>query len=144
MEECKKALSEVNVIINSIPEELRAKISNKLKNTIELERDKEYNPDVNELVIENKMLPETIIILGMIYRDFLCSETERENLKNREKEIIKEKNEENESKYSYEKLFKERETYNSEKIENKEMALIEIKEKWYEKVLKFFRTILRK
>lgn len=144
MEECKKALSEVNVIINSIPEELRAKISNKLKNTIELERDKEYNPDVNELVIENKMLPETIIILGMIYRDFLCSETERENLKNREKEIIKEKNEENESKYSYEKLFKERETHNSEKIENKEMALIEIKEKWYEKVLKFFRTILRK
>lgn len=144
MEECKKALSEVNVIINSIPEELRAKISNKLKNTIELERDKEYNPDVNELVIENKMLPETIIILGMIYRDFLCSETERENLKNREKEIIKEKNEENESKYSYEKLFKERKTNNSEKIENKEMALIEIKEKWYEKVLKFFRTILRK
>lgn len=144
MEECKKALSEVNVIINSIPEELRAKISNKLKNTIELERDKEYNPDVNELVIENKMLPETIIILGMIYRDFLCSETERENLKNREKEIIKEKNEENESKYSYEKLFKERKTHNLEKIENKEMALIEIKEKWYEKVLKFFRTILRK
>lgn len=144
MEECKKALSEVNVIINNIPEELRAKISSKLKNVIELERDKGYNPDINELVVENNMLPETVIILGMIYRDFLCSETEKENLKKREKEIIREKNKENESKYSYEKLFKERETYNSEKIENKEMALIEIKEKWYEKVLKFFRTILRK
>lgn len=144
MEECKKALSEVNVIINNIPEELRAKISSKLKNTIELERDKGYNPDINELVVENNMLPETVIILGMIYRDFLCSETEKENLKNREKEIAKEKYKECENKYSYENLFKGRKNNETEKIENKEIALIEIKEKWYEKVLKFFRTILRK
>ena len=64
MEECRKALSEVSVIINNIPEELQAKISENFKNTIEKEKDKEYNPNINDLVIKNEILPETVIILG--------------------------------------------------------------------------------
>lgn len=145
MEKCRKALSEVSVIINNIPEELKARISNNFKNTIEKEKDKEYNPDVNELVMNNKMLPETVIILGMIYRDFLCSEAEREILKREEQEVAEKQYKENIEKYSYENLFKKSENEElNDKKENKELALIEIKPKWYEKVLEFFRNILKK
>lgn len=145
MEECRKALSEVSVIINNIPEKLQAKISENFKNTIEKEKDKEYNPNINDLVIKNEILPETVIILGMIYRDFLCSESEREILKKEEQEVAEKQYRENLEKYSYENLFKKSEAddLNNEK-EKKELALIEIKPKWYEKVLEFFRNILRK
>ena len=145
MEECRKALSEVSVIINNIPEELQVKISENFKNTIEKEKDKEYNPNINDLVIKNEILPETVIILGMIYRDFLCSESEREILKKEEQEKAEKQYKENIEKYSYENLFKKSENDNlNDKKENKELALIEIKPKWYEKVLEFFRNILRK
>ena len=112
------------------------------------EKDKEYKPDVNELVIKNNMLPETVIILQMIYRDFLCSEEEREILKKKEQEIANKKYEENMNKYSYENLFKKRKDdsfeVKDETIENKKMELIEIKPKWYEKIVEFFKSILKK
>ena len=148
MEECKKALSEVSAIINNIPEELQEKISDNFKKTIEKEKDKEYKPDVNELVIKNNMLPETVIILQMIYRDFLCSEEEREILKKEEQEIANKKYEVNMNRYSYENLFKKRKDdsfeVKDETIENKKMELIEIKPKWYEKIVEFFKSILKK
>lgn len=76
MEELKKALSEVYIIINSMPIELTSKIPDKFKETVENERDKTYQPDIDELVVKNNMLPETVAILAMIYRDFLSSENE--------------------------------------------------------------------
>lgn len=148
MEECKKALSEVSAIINNVPEELQEKISDNFKKIIEKEKDKEYKPDINELVIKNNMLPETVIILQMIYRDFLCSEEEREILKKEEQETTNKKYEENMNRYSYENLFKKRKDdsfkVKDETIENKKMELIEIKSKWYEKIVKFFKSILKK
>ena len=145
MEECRKALSEVSVIISNIPEELQVKISENFKNTIEKEKDKEYNPNINDLVIKNEILPETVIILGMIYRDFLCSEEEREILKKEEQETAEKQYKKNIEKYSYENLFKKSETDNlNDEKEKEELALIEIKPKWYEKVLELFRNILRK
>ena len=76
MEEFKKALSEVYIIIKAMPIELTSKIPDKLKETVENERDKTYQPDIDELVVKNNMLPETVAILAMIYRDFLSSENE--------------------------------------------------------------------
>lgn len=162
MEECKKALTEVSVIINNMPDELSSKISKKFKSIVEIEKDKEYNPDVNELVMKNNMLPETMIILGMIYRDFLCSESEREILKNKELEEFRKRNEEKNKIYSYENLFKDNKTQNNtksndlESVDNKieqdildfkeieKVGLIEIKNKWYEKVLEFFKNLFKK
>jgi len=156
MEQFKKALSEVSAIINSIPEELNNKISDKFKEIVELEKENEYKPELEELVIKNNLLPETIIILGMIHRDYLCSEEERKRLIEEEQEIIEKQYKENMENYIYENLFKSRKkkildinkkrNEMLEEIDNKkeELRLIPIKSKWYEKVLDFFRNILIK
>lgn len=156
MEQFRKALSEVSTIINSIPEELGSKISDKFKKIVEIEKDNEYKPELEELVIKNNLLPETIIILGMIHRDYLCSEEERKKLIEEEQEIIKKKYKENMENYAYENLFKGRKE-NIPDVNNKrneileeidgkkeELRLISIKAKWYKKVLEFFRNILIK
>lgn len=145
MEQFRKALSEVSAIINSIPEELSNKISDKFKEIIELEKDNEYNPEIEELVIKNNLLPETIIILGMIHRDYLCSDEERKKLIEEEQEIIKNHCKENIENYGYENLFKSRKKILKEIDDKKEeLRLIPIKSKWYKKVLEFFRNILIK
>lgn len=73
MKKYNKALSEVDVILKNMPNELANKIPNNFKNMVNEEKDKNYNPKVNDLVIKENLLPETIIILGLIYRDYLCS-----------------------------------------------------------------------
>lgn len=139
MEENRKALSEVNIIIKSLPEELNTKIPEKFKQMVETEKDNNYNPDVNNLVMENNMLPETIVILGLIYRDYLCDKAEKQKLLLREKEELQKLKEEQEQKYSYENLFKNKVI----KEEKEELALVEVKKKWYTKIIEFFRRKIK-
>ena len=152
MDNLKKALSEVSVIIKEMPEELSSKISIKFKNVIEEEKDREYHPDINELVIKNNMLPETTIILGMIYKDFLCSEEEKQMLKEKERENFQKEHEKKSEMYSYDKLFKQDKNDLLKSLKDEEtldiqekesQKLIEIKTKWYKKVLEFFRNIFK-
>ena len=76
MDEVKRALSEVHIIIKAMPLELTSKIPDTFKETVESERDKTYQLDIDELLIKNNMMEETISILAMIYRDFLSDKEE--------------------------------------------------------------------
>ena len=70
-EKYKKSLSEVYEILKLMPESILNKIPQKLKDIIRNERDREYKIIVKEpLNIENFQY-ETIVLLVMIYRDFL-------------------------------------------------------------------------
>lgn len=139
MEEYRKALSEVNVIIKNLPEELNIKIPNKFKQMLEQEKDNDYEPNVNNLVMENNISPETVVILGLIYRDFLCDKLEKEKIQLKEKEKLQKLREEQEQKYSYENLFKN----NVIKEEKEELALVEVKKKWYTKILDYFKRKIK-
>lgn len=139
MEEYKKALSEINTIINNMPDELTIKIPPKFKKLVEEEKDDSYKSEVNDLVIKNNMMPETVVILGLMYRDFLCSKLEREELQLKDKEDLEKlKIEEQNQKFNYEDLFKKH-----MKSEKEEMQLIEVKKKWYEKVIEYFKIKIR-
>ena len=76
-QEYRKAFTEVNAIIQLMPEELVDKIPSKFRVMLEEEEDKDYYPNIKEPLEEQKLKEETIIILGLIYRDFLCSPEER-------------------------------------------------------------------
>lgn len=88
METYTKSLSEVDIILKNIPEKFLKNIPDKFKKLINEGKDKNYNPEINDLVIGEKLLPETVVILGLIYRDFLCSKEEKEKLYNEEKEEL--------------------------------------------------------
>ena len=88
-EKFKRAFSEVYEILKIMPDSILNKIPTKLQNIIENERDKNYKVVIKEpLEIENFQY-ETIVFLGMLYRDFLCNEDEKKELKENDIELAK-------------------------------------------------------
>lgn len=125
-----EAFSEVYEIFKLMPQELLNKIPQNFYEIIKEERDKEYLPNIKEPIENQKLKDETIILLGLIYRDFLCSQDEKKRLQEKDARDLKEAErileEELREKYNPDNLFKK----NKEKIEenNQETAIVEYKE----------------
>lgn len=79
--EYRQAFAEIYEILGLMPKELTNKIPNKFYEIITQERDKSYNPVIKEPIENQELKKETLVILGLIYRDFICDEKEREELK---------------------------------------------------------------
>lgn len=126
----REAFSEVEQIINLMPENLSNKIPLRLKKIISSEKSKTYNPKIQEPFEDCKIMDETSIVLAVIYRDFLCAEEERNNLKIRDAEKLKEYEEELKEKYNPDNIFNNKSTYSTNNnVSSQENALIVIKEK---------------
>ena len=134
----KKSFSEVNTILNNIPEEMNSKIPIELKKIIDEEKLESYTPKLDKLIIEKNIMPESIALLGLIYRDYLSPEELRQTLKIRDDIEFKEYQVLEAKKYN--NIFKKQYT-KPEKIYESitETAVVEHKKKWYEKLLDFFR-----
>lgn len=146
-----EAFSEIYEIFKLMPQELLNKIPNKFYEMIEEERDKGYIPDIHEPLENQKLKDETIIILGLIYRDFLCPPEERKKLQAKDARELQElqgqiENELRE-KYNPDDIFKNR----NKKVENefveqnKENSLVVIQEdKWYKRIFNLIKKIFNK
>ena len=130
-----------------MPTTLLKKIPKKFIELIEDERDTAYVVKIEEPLENQKLMEETEIILGIIYRDFLCDENEKQNLKKQDSEHFAAKQREIErelrEKYSVENLFKKDDKNKDELQKNEEVMMITItEEKWYTKIkaiiMKFF------
>ena len=84
-------------------------------------------------------------MLGIIYRDYLCSNEEHDELIKQEEQEIKQYEEELRQKYNPNDLFKNKQKeYNYEK-EKVNVAMAEYKkETFIEKILKFFKSRFKK
>ena len=113
---------------------------------IKEERDTNYKPNIKEPLENQKLKDETIIILGLIYRDFLCSQQEKKILQKKDaKEIQKiEKEIENEKrkKYNINAIFEDKSTQNEIKMSEQKKIIVYEEKKWYKKIFdlikKFF------
>lgn len=100
-----------------MPKELVNKIPSKFIDMIEREKDKEYITNIHEPIEECKLKNETIIMLGLIYRDFLCEPEERKRLQEKDAKELKE---------FEENLEKElREKYNPDNVFKKNKEIVE-------------------
>ena len=147
-QEYKEAFTEVNEIIKMMPDELVNKIPSKFREMLEDERDKEYNPNIQEPLEKCKLKNETIIILGLIYRDFLCSPDEKRRLQEKDarelKEVQRTIEEEIRKKYNPDDIFKnKREIKNEEQTEEKSLTVVQ-EEKWYQKIFNLIKGLFRK
>ena len=134
-----EAFTEVNEIIKLMPLELVKKIPSKFREMIVEEKDNNYIPDIKEPIEKCKLKNETIIILGLIYRDFLCSPDERKKLQEKDarelQEVQKAVEEEIRERYNPDDIFKKRNQNNIEESNNKEenTSMIVIQEEiWIE------------
>ena len=108
--------------------------------------DKKYIPniDYNTDIYSQNIMYETIVILSIIYRDYLCTSEEKENMIRNDKlelENIRQKEQQQYHKDVFEKVREQTERKIEENTQ--EIALVEIKkDKWYMKIInkikKFF------
>ena len=148
-QEYKEAFAEVNEIIKLMPLELVNKIPNKFREMIMEEKDKNYIPDIKEPIEKCKLKNETIIILGLIYRDFLCSPEERKKLQEKDakelQEIQKAIEDESRQKYNPDELFKNKKPNIAEQIKNEESTsmIVVPEEKWYQKIFNIIKRLFK-
>lgn len=145
----REAFEEIYEIFKLMPKELINKIPSKFIEMIDEERDKEYNANIKEPLEQQKLKNETIIILGLIYRDFLCSPEERKRLQEKDarelREVEKALEYELREKYNPDNIFVKKNKIENTNIQPKvENSLIDTKsEKWYKKILNLIKSLFK-
>lgn len=140
--ELSNAAVEVNSLLDNVSENVLSKIPSKfiqyLKDIESYDYYFEYNP--LKSLEEQGFSEEALKLIGLIYKDYLCDEEEKNEYVNLLKDYSFKKEEEKKNKYNTEELFKNKKKEKI-KIENSQ-ALIEYKETIFTKILnkikKFF------
>lgn len=144
-EKYKNSLTEVYEILKLMPESILSKIPQNLKNIIENERNTDYKITVKEPLKIEDFQYETIVLLGMIYRDFLCNDDERKEILEQEKELMMQHEEELKIKYNVNNLFANKKSVIQVNSENQENLPIEVEEKkWYNKLFDLLKKLLKR
>lgn len=103
-----EAFVEVDEILKLMPIDLISKIPVQFRQVISENKAKNYKADIKEPLDEENLKEETVIILGLIYRDFLASPEEREELQIQDAEELRKIEEELQQKYDIDNIFKNR------------------------------------
>ena len=146
---------DISIIIKMMPEEMRNKLSKKFIEFIENNKSTNYNSNINpeiplkeqELRQETKeeLRQETKEMIGIIYRDYLCSKEEKARLI-REEEIELEHIEEGKRKqYDPNNIFKRnnRNLEEKEKPDLKGCNVIKYREPFIKRMLNKLKSIFR-
>ena len=145
--EYREAFEEIYEIFSLMPKELLDKIPTKFYEMIKEERDTSYFSNIQETLEKQKLKNETIIILGLIYRDFLCSPDEKKRLQEKDakefQEVEKALEEEIREKYNPNDIFKNRNKTISETTQASEDTRITVvqEEKWYQKLFNLIKNL---
>lgn len=145
--EYREAFEEIYEIFSLMPKELLNKIPTKFHEMIEEERDTNYSPNIQEPLEKQKLKNETIIILGLIYRDFLCSSDEKKRLQEKDakelQEAEKELEEQIREKYNPDDIFKNRNRFVPQEEQSSEETRMTVvkEEKWYQKIFNLIKGL---
>ncbi|MBR3162730.1 MAG: hypothetical protein IKF17_01340 [Clostridia bacterium] len=145
-ESYREAFSEISDIFKLMPTVMLDKIPSRFKQIIEQEKSTTYSARIQEPLEECVLKEETIIILALIYRDFLCDKTESEQLKLRDARKIREAEDELREKYNPDDIFKNKRTSKSN-VNNTENYTTNLpatikQEPLYKKILSIIKKFL--
>lgn len=145
-EDYREALTEVFDIINNSEQEIKNKIPKKLLEFLKDNIKKDYIVDIdyNDDDWDKKIKQDTKEILALIYRDYLVTPEERENLILEENEEEKRIETELREKYNPDNIFKKSKHIEEQK---EETSLIAAEDIWYKrfinKILNFFKRKIK-
>ena len=107
-ENYKKALKQVYMTLKSLGKDIIDKIPIDMLNFIEENMDKDYFfvLDENIELEEQELMDETLGIISLIWRDYLCSDEERKKLQAEDSERQKQFENEQRKKYNPDNIFK--------------------------------------
>ena len=144
-----KAYKEVVEILKYVPQESVNKIPKSVIDTFKAKMNKNYDfkVDINKNFEEQELLEETNAILANIFRDYWATPYQKEKIEEKERYDRNKMEEEKRAIYNTVDLFKNRNIVNN-KNEIKENINANLpmeikKEKFYEKLIKFIKKILK-
>lgn len=127
--EYEEAFAEVEEILKIMPIDLVSKIPLKVLRIISENRAEDYNVKIQEPVGGQNLKPETIAILGLLYRDYICTPEEREKLQTEDKEELEKIEREMQQQYDIGNVFdKRKNNINQETNEQTQTELVLYKE----------------
>ena len=138
-----QSFSEVYDIINHFDKNMYEKIPSSFIEMIKQNRDQKYNVslDYSKKITEQKLLYETRVILSIIYRDYICTKEKRQELLEKEKLELMEKQSEMNQKFNVDEIFNKKQNNHIHNEEN--VQLVEYKESVFKrlinKILEFFK-----
>ena len=126
-----EAFAEVDEILKMMPIDLLSKIPAKFRQVISENKSNDYIVNIKEPLEEEQLKEETIVILGLIYRDFLASPEEREELQLKDAEELKRIEQEMQEKYDIQNIFDKRKTNKIDDEEQNSTDLIVYKKQGF-------------
>lgn len=133
--EYEEAFVEVDEIFKIMPKDLLIKIPAQFRQIISENKAKDYEVKIQEPLEEQHLKEETIIILGLIYRDFLADPDEREQLQLKDAEELKRIEQEMQEQYDMQNVFEKRKANKKQELEDNSTDLTLYKEPGFLKKL---------
>ena len=134
-----RAYTQAYYIIDSLSEELKSKIPQRILKAIESQMDKTYEFYVDDDDLENiELLEDTEKILSVIYTDYLATDEERKIIKNKERLCWAEEENNKSQMYSSDIFKQKQDTYKSTK------NLTVKKETWINKIINKLKIFFKK
>lgn len=142
MESINQAFSEVYDIINHLDTKLYKKIPISFIEMIKQNKDDTYHPQIDYSISINRqeLLKDTRTILSLIYRDYICSDEKREELRYNDIIEFRKYQEENAIGFNYDDIFKKRKEETPTNLNNE---VVVYKENIFKKIIRFIRMKLR-
>ena len=143
MESYADACTEVYIILSYLNENEYKKIPNNIIKVIEDNRNLEYVYKYDEKLElrQQEMLKKTKAILFNLFRDYLCTEKQRETIKRQQAEERKGNELKKIEQYGSKEIFKEKERKSNienmqqENTESNNISMVEYKERFLQKLL---------
>ena len=139
-EKYREAFSEVYAVLQILPNELKVKIPTNFYLMIEKERNPYYHIEIVNPIEKNTFKDETIVLLGLIYRDFLCSEEERKFLQIQDEKKKKKSKSDKKQDIKINGIYK----INKKEITDNNSLIVIEKEKIYAKIFKTLKRLILK
>lgn len=135
-----KAATQVKGILKQLPKEKTEKINSNFLKFLDNVEDKEYKFEYKN-INEQELLPETVTMLQIIYKNYWCTPEEAQIIENKMIENQKEYEKELKQKYDVNNIFKTLKTSSQEQIDTNLPTVY--KENIFTKILNYIYNIFK-
>ena len=143
--ELSEAAVEFNCILEYTSEEVKNRIPKKFLDFLQSIQSKTYKfeYDKTKKLDEQKLKPKTRGLIALVYQDYICNETEKEEYIQKSKKIIKQIEESKREKYNPNDIFKDKKIENDKDTTNT-VEIVEYKESIIKRIIRKIKNIFTK
>ena len=143
--ELSEAAVEFNRILEYTSEDLKNKIPKKFLDFLQSIQSETYKfeYDKTKKLDEQKLKPKTRGLIALVYQDYICNDTEKEEYIQKSQKLIKQIEESKREKYNPNDIFKDKKIENDKDTTNT-VEIVEYKESIIKRIIRKIKNIFTK